>query len=134
MKDIIRDSTVGGLFNRFSGGKILPFAEQRPDYVIPERYLLPSLSPSKRRSPLDTPIEIDSAGTPTLVDAHAVCKELDKLNLEKLDCQELGEEASPTTSIRPEYIVTWDGPDDPDNPRYVLSAPNGTRVGSFQAR
>ncbi|SGY62556.1 BQ5605_C007g04707 [Microbotryum silenes-dioicae] len=36
--DIIRDSTVGQLINRFTHGRVLPYAEQRPDYVLPARY------------------------------------------------------------------------------------------------
>ncbi|SCV66947.1 BQ2448_5593 [Microbotryum intermedium] len=36
--DIIRDSILGQLFNRFTHGHFLPFADQRPDYVLPARY------------------------------------------------------------------------------------------------
>lgn len=44
MKDIIRDSTVGQLLNGLSGGRILPYADQRKDFVVPERYRTTSLS------------------------------------------------------------------------------------------
>ena len=39
MKDLVRDSFIGQLVNRISGGRLLPYADQRSDYVIPERYL-----------------------------------------------------------------------------------------------
>src|SRR5262245_44956045 len=46
MIDIIRDSTVGQIVNKLSSGRFLPYADQRPDYVVPERYRLngPSLT------------------------------------------------------------------------------------------
>ena len=46
MFDILRESTVGELLNKFSGGRIPPYADQRPDFVIPERYLATSSSTS----------------------------------------------------------------------------------------
>ena len=39
MKDLVRDSFIGQLVNRASGGRLLPYPDQRSDYVIPERYL-----------------------------------------------------------------------------------------------
>lgn len=44
MKDIIRDSVIGQLLNGLSGGLILPYADQRKDYVVPERYRTKLLS------------------------------------------------------------------------------------------
>jgi hypothetical protein len=41
MKDIIRDSTVGQVINSLSGGRYLPYAEQRSDYTVPAHFLLP---------------------------------------------------------------------------------------------
>jgi hypothetical protein len=40
MRDIIRDSTVGQLINGLSGGRYLPYADQRPNYTIPAHFLL----------------------------------------------------------------------------------------------
>lgn len=42
MWDILRESMLGEAANRLSGGRLLPFPEQRPDFVIPERYLASS--------------------------------------------------------------------------------------------
>jgi len=46
MKDIIRDSTIGQLLNGLSGGYILPYADQRQDFIVPERYRTSLLSRS----------------------------------------------------------------------------------------
>ncbi|KAF9528559.1 major facilitator superfamily domain-containing protein [Crepidotus variabilis] len=48
MVDLIRDSTVGFFVNRISGGRVLPFNDQRPDYIIPNKYLI---SPVKTEIP-----------------------------------------------------------------------------------
>ncbi|KDE03972.1 hypothetical protein MVLG_05541 [Microbotryum lychnidis-dioicae p1A1 Lamole] len=50
--DIIRDSTIGQLFNRLTRGHFLPFADQRPHYVLPERYRA-ALDASTVRDPFD---------------------------------------------------------------------------------
>ncbi|GAA5976873.1 hypothetical protein JCM10908_005657 [Rhodotorula pacifica] len=39
--DIVRDSSFGQIVNWLSNGRYLPYEDQRPGYVIPERYLLP---------------------------------------------------------------------------------------------
>lgn len=38
--DIIRDSTLGQIINKVSGGRLLPYADERGDYTVPNRYLL----------------------------------------------------------------------------------------------
>lgn len=42
MWDIIRESTAGEIVNFLSGGRLLPYPDQRPDFVVPERYLASS--------------------------------------------------------------------------------------------
>lgn len=44
--DILRESTVGELLNWVSGGRILPYPDQRPGFIVPERYLATSSRPS----------------------------------------------------------------------------------------
>ncbi|KAJ6465173.1 major facilitator superfamily domain-containing protein [Mycena vitilis] len=39
MLDIIRDSTFGQIVNYLSNGRLLPYVDQRPGYVVPARYL-----------------------------------------------------------------------------------------------
>ncbi|KAF9524757.1 major facilitator superfamily domain-containing protein [Crepidotus variabilis] len=55
MIDIIRDSTVGFFVNRISGGRLLPFNDQRPDYVIPDKYAVTSPVESKIPSAANEP-------------------------------------------------------------------------------
>lgn len=52
MKDLIRDATVGQWINSLSGGRLLPYADQRDGYVVPDKYLLAS----GQRSPTATVI------------------------------------------------------------------------------
>ena len=40
--DLVRDSSFGQLVNWLSNGRYCPYADQKPGYVIPERYLLPA--------------------------------------------------------------------------------------------
>lgn len=42
MYDIIRDSTIGQLINTASRGRLLPYTDQKPDYVVPDAYQPPS--------------------------------------------------------------------------------------------
>ncbi|KAE9383353.1 hypothetical protein BT96DRAFT_1036140 [Gymnopus androsaceus JB14] len=42
--DIIRDSTVGQFLNLISNGRLLPYQEQRPEFVVPAHFLPPSTS------------------------------------------------------------------------------------------
>lgn len=50
MFDIIRESTLGEIVNRASGGRFLPYPDQRADFVVPERYLATSTAPSGSRT------------------------------------------------------------------------------------
>ncbi|GAA5828425.1 hypothetical protein JCM11251_006242 [Rhodosporidiobolus azoricus] len=59
--DILRDSTFGVIVNYLSNGRLFPFADQRPDYVVPERYLANSSSPN------NAPFPRTSSETPTVV-------------------------------------------------------------------
>jgi len=40
MKDIVRDSVVGQILNFLSNGRLLPYADQKSGYVVPEKYRL----------------------------------------------------------------------------------------------
>lgn len=54
MFDLIRESTVGELVNRFSGGRILPYPDQRPGFEIPKRYRATSSPASSSSSSVNT--------------------------------------------------------------------------------
>ncbi|KAM0788496.1 hypothetical protein ACM66B_001628 [Microbotryomycetes sp. NB124-2] len=59
--DIVRDSTFGQLVNWASNGRLLPYEDQRPGYVVPAKYLV---APS--------PLPRTDTGAKTLVDSEAV--------------------------------------------------------------
>ncbi|KAJ7646873.1 major facilitator superfamily domain-containing protein [Roridomyces roridus] len=103
--DLIRDSTVGQLINRASKGRFLSYPEQRADYVVPARYLLPSSELAEEKpqvsSPPDTAVKRES----TISTLAAVDVESQK--------KQIGEE----TSIPDPYLVDWDGELDPENPK-----------------
>ncbi|GAA5897660.1 hypothetical protein JCM6882_000062 [Rhodosporidiobolus microsporus] len=48
--DLIRDSVFGQTVNWATKGKVFPYPEQRPDYVVPERYLARASSNEARNS------------------------------------------------------------------------------------
>lgn len=48
--DLIRESAVGFFINKFSKGKILPYTEEKPDFVVPQRYLEDPPLLSRQRS------------------------------------------------------------------------------------
>jgi DHA1 family multidrug resistance protein-like MFS transporter len=101
MKDIIRDSTVGQLINWLSGGRYLPYADQRPDYIIPAHFNVPS---STYQAHIAT-IDIYSSARPTSPADFLV------------QGSEKGEVQGATLAYDP-YLVGWNGDDDQDNPRY----------------
>ena len=116
MFDILRDSSFGTVLNYASNGRLLPFRDQKADYVVPARYLLaatPStiadndlgmecrsrtLSSTTRRESIDFGPKALEAGELALSD-NAVPKKRAEL-------------ADPSI-----IIVDWDGPEDPDNPK-----------------
>jgi DHA1 family multidrug resistance protein-like MFS transporter len=134
VQDLIRDSTIGQIVNYLSSGRLLPYPEQRPGYVVPKHYLLPT---SERK---------DSDALTS--DAATICedsrdKSKDGSNLSSPPDTEIKRESTITTlaadlesrkqvddstAVPDPYLVDWDGDSDPENPRYILRQPK-----SFQA-
>lgn len=67
--DLLRDSVFGQLVNYASKGKLLPYEDQKPGYVVPARYLLPS--PSTTTSPSSSPSS-SASSSPSLRDSAAL--------------------------------------------------------------
>ncbi|KAJ6486662.1 major facilitator superfamily domain-containing protein [Mycena sanguinolenta] len=116
--DFIRDSTIGQIVNHVSGGRLLPYPEQRPGYVVPRHFLLPSSD----RKQSDDP-ESDSA---TLCeDSRDKTKDLATPDIEikrestittlaaDIESQKQVDDAA----VPDPYLVDWDGESDPENPR-----------------
>jgi DHA1 family multidrug resistance protein-like MFS transporter len=156
MIDLIRDSTVGQIINTLSAGRLLPYADQRPDYVVPARYNLPGTSatsticgnqtPNPRQSESGDvhpssilPSALDSALRNSLGSTRTLVKEVgpngaenenksnpqavvegDVEDLEKGKTQLETKVEQVTESEKDPYLVEWDGPNDPDNPRYAF--------------
>ncbi|KAK0490269.1 major facilitator superfamily domain-containing protein [Armillaria novae-zelandiae] len=114
VQDIIRDSTIGQAINYISNGRIFPYADQRPEFVVPPHFLLPS---SQRPSTVVSP---DS-------DATTLCGDLEKsggtgvqLTRESTLAVDLDAEKQKQidTALNSDpYIVGWYGDDDQENPR-----------------
>ncbi|KAJ7778840.1 major facilitator superfamily domain-containing protein [Mycena maculata] len=124
VQDLIRDSTVRQLLNYLSSGRLLPYPEQRPEYVVPKHFLLPSserINPdavasdaatlcgdssdktkedSEDSSPPDTEIKRESTASTLAVDLESQQKQIHD-----------------ATTVPDPYLVGWDGDSDPENPR-----------------
>lgn len=162
MKDILRDSTVGQFVNYVSGGGLLPYPEQRSDFVIPERYLARSLSRNEKSVAIDVEIpdennrRLSLVAFPANVDPVASQNTLvrepdlvvpipvttddpeqgDELEEKKRDglAKAKHDTAFGNPEIKPQYeLVEWYGPDDSDNPRRVSSTLLNTSFLQFHA-
>ncbi|KAJ7231720.1 putative caffeine resistance protein [Mycena haematopus] len=122
--DLLRDATIGQVINYVSRGRLLPYRDQRPGYVIPTRFLNPSLqkkgsdatlcdedSEQKRRCGTLTPATVNGvealasgATTPSPVDLESA------LTLATLATPEKH------SSKDDDYLIDWEE-NDPDNPQ-----------------
>ncbi|KAK1225853.1 hypothetical protein PQX77_011196 [Marasmius sp. AFHP31] len=142
MKDIVRDSFLGQAINSLSGGRLLGYADQRPGYEVPTRYLRsPSLSPQATHIPSTEEekkpkakggsqavvevreVDVDAEPTDTAYPpppsppAHIPGSGSESdLGADRFRDVESGVNA---------YLVGWEGPDDPDNPKNWSSFKKG---------
>lgn len=139
MIDLIRDSTLGQLINKLSRGCLLPFTDQRADYVVPERYryFSPPMSQTGTFLGDDTNDIIvvktvvsstrlaspKSSQTDVRKSAVSVTPATEEKDLESSNASAEAREPS-STSPQSELerktnfmLIDWDGPNDPDNPR-----------------
>ena len=101
MLDIFRDSAFGTALNYVSGGRVLPYRDQLPGYKIPDRYMTKPVNNSPATSNPVTRV-------PTTEEKNVLASDPED--------QKPKLEGSIVASIDP-FIVSWDGEDDPDNPR-----------------
>ncbi|GAA5910653.1 hypothetical protein JCM6882_001050 [Rhodosporidiobolus microsporus] len=124
--DLIRDSTFGLIANYLSSGRLFPYADQRPDYVVPERYLASSSGTSidsrfpRTFSQAPTVVSTTSPTSPkdtsTLVNEPGVCPELKGDDLEKQANKDASPTPSPPLSEKYRWLVEFDE-NDPDRPQ-----------------
>lgn len=127
--DIIRDSTVGQVLNYLSGGKILPYADQKSGYQLPRlrrrnsavstvsshtRVEAPRESMAEKPSPRPSQVEEGLVPNAKVKEAEANGDDLTNL--------EVPGTPGSVQEIENEFLIDWDGPNDQDNPRYVLVA------------
>ncbi|KAF5389030.1 hypothetical protein D9757_005017 [Collybiopsis confluens] len=105
MLDIIRDSTVGQLVNFFSDGRLLPYPEQKPGFVLSAQFVLPNSGASSSLSDSD-----DAKKSKTFEPDEALSRE---------DTFVVGEKEAGTKLDAPSdpRLVGWYSNDDQDNPR-----------------
>jgi len=126
MKDIIRDSTIGQIINIVSGGRYLPYSDQRSDYSIPSHFILPSSTSKEKLDLID-----DKRGVPSPESIAPSAKSprgnggsLTRINTPVAEGShhdhEKGEVKDEPLSFDP-YLVGWNGDNDPENPRCVHS-------------
>ncbi|GAA5855523.1 hypothetical protein JCM8547_007870 [Rhodosporidiobolus lusitaniae] len=106
--DIVRDSTFGQIVNALSRGKLCPYPDQRLGYSVPECYLrsasLPEAIDASRAAPSPVPDRANAASCSSSFPSPVDIEKQSPLRLEQ-------------GSARHPFLVTWNGDDDPDNPR-----------------
>ncbi|KZP04827.1 MFS general substrate transporter [Athelia psychrophila] len=140
MKDILRDSVLGQILNSISGGRILPYSDQREDFVIPDHFRTDSLSRSASRativgdatdlkkissiekplSDLPLPTYPQSALTSDGAERRLSKGALEEGNpfYEKVrDELAIAKLHPEQVKAQPSNLVGWYGPEDQDNPR-----------------
>lgn len=123
MLDILRDSTIGGLVNIFSHGRLLPFPDQRDDFRIPERFLAPTTSPRSKGQPnkaIPHVAEATYSDSKKLVGEKILCVTTSSVEYDGSPSNLSLEAQSLKTSgcAREEHtLVDWYSEDDPENPR-----------------
>ncbi|KAJ7114080.1 major facilitator superfamily domain-containing protein [Mycena epipterygia] len=119
--DLLRDSTVGQIVNYVSKGRLLPYADQRPGYVVPARFLaLSERKPKETGSDVATLCDEDrekkkmvsGTTTPAATELDRVSTLVTATAVEALEKQ-LTDKAG---EIRDPYLIDWEE-DDQDNPR-----------------
>ncbi|KAG9005773.1 hypothetical protein FRB94_001185 [Tulasnella sp. JGI-2019a] len=130
MIDIIRESYFGEKINWISGGRLLPYPEQRPDFVVPAQYL-PTPANASNPSPDQTRVNSMSRPDPVArVDTNDRILDEKKprppspaepRELEAGEIKQSNKENEVDTVEDPDgskhIIVDWYGPNDPANPR-----------------
>jgi MFS transporter, DHA1 family, multidrug resistance protein len=126
MKDIIRDSTIGQIINRVSGGRYLPYSDQRSDYSIPSHFILPSSTTEVKLNPIDdnqgipSPESITHGPKPPRSSGGLLTRLNTPTAEESHHDHENGKVKEKPLSFD-SYLVGWNGDDDLENPRCVHS-------------
>ncbi|KAJ7484680.1 major facilitator superfamily domain-containing protein [Mycena latifolia] len=118
VQDLIRDSTIGQIINYLSSGRLLPYPEQRPGYVVPRHFLLPS---SERKDCEAVASDAVTLCGDTPKDASKISSppdtEIKRESTLVADFESQQKQVDDATTVPDPYLVGWDGDSDPENPR-----------------
>ncbi|KAJ7151055.1 major facilitator superfamily domain-containing protein [Mycena filopes] len=117
VSDLFRDSTIGQIINYASRGRLLPYPEQRPGYIVPKRFLLPS---SQRQLDAAVPDDATKVGTPSRISSppNTEIKRESTMMTLAADLESKSQnQVDDDTTLSDLYLVGWDGDSDPENPR-----------------
>jgi DHA1 family multidrug resistance protein-like MFS transporter len=131
VSDLFRESFVGQLIYRLSRRRVLQYAEEKPGFVLPERYRQhekPSTRTASSHASSD-PDHSRRSNAGTLVD-QPIATNGDVEKGPKVPQNE-SEERSPEEEEKWRNPVDWYGPDDPENPMnvsFVAALPLGIEL------
>ncbi|CAK5264110.1 unnamed protein product [Mycena citricolor] len=113
--DILRDATAGQVLNYLTNGRLLPYPEQRPDFVVPRRFLLPQNRDSDETTLCeDRPSEKSEDDTLAATTPNSEMKSDETMG----DVEEQKQSSFVENAVVPDpYLVGWYGDSDPENPR-----------------
>ncbi|KAK4053479.1 hypothetical protein OIV83_001646 [Microbotryomycetes sp. JL201] len=111
MWDIIRDSTFGQFVNLATNGRVFPFEDQRPEYVVPARFLKPLDSPMPK-----PPLPRADSNAPTLIDSGSLAMAISRVeDPEKAPGSLERASSQATMTEKYQYLVEFEE-NDPDRP------------------
>ncbi|KAJ7207042.1 major facilitator superfamily domain-containing protein [Mycena pura] len=120
VQDLIRDSTIGQIVNYLSSGRLLPYPEQRPDYIVPEHFLIPPSVKNQEQ------ITSDSNAATAHGERSDKIKNGSESNIQSPPDTEFRREVTLVGDLEKQDrdgdtisipVVGWYGDSDPENPR-----------------
>ncbi|KAF7289675.1 Benomyl methotrexate resistance protein [Mycena chlorophos] len=116
--DLIRDSTFGQIANFASKGRIFPYPEQKPGYVVPARYLLRAkFAGNGDKLPASDATTISHAQPRDDVTTPDTTLRREETLVEDAEKGQVAKDGDSDSDIPDPFIVGWDGDSDPENPR-----------------
>lgn len=126
MIDTITNSAFGNILNFLSNHKLFPYPEEKPGFIVPDRYLISSSSSSRRRSSVvsksNTYMLEKKNSKNNSVDerpTNEITTEVSSMPINSIDIDlEKGSKIDEITENDSDYIVVdWYGENDPENPQ-----------------
>ncbi|KAJ7201607.1 major facilitator superfamily domain-containing protein [Mycena pura] len=118
VQDLIRDASIGQLVNYLSNGRLFPYPEQRPGFIVPKHFRLPSSSSKVDPIASDTATLCGDCGDESQVGTEISSTPDTKLRREStlIAVTDLEKQVDDPTSVPDPFLVGWYGDSDPENP------------------